>query len=324
MATLVFSYAHADEDLRNELEVHLTGLKRQGLIEPWHDRRILAGQDFAQEIDRHFASADVVLLLVSPDFIASNYCFEIEMKGALERHVRGEAVVIPVILRPCDWQALPFGRLQAATRDGKAIVHFPTHDDGFLQVVRAIKAALAGRAQPAAAAPAPSTPAALAAMMGQSPAMGEPARVARSSNLRIARQFSDLDRDRARRDAYDYIAGFFENSLAELKARNTGVDINFERIDSQSFEASVYREGNRLTQCGIWTSSQDRFGGDIVYSRNGVTRGSFNESLSIHADDYTLGLKPLGISAFGNRRDQLLSNEGAAEMLWNLFIEPLQ
>ena len=109
MTKLVFSYAHADETLRNELEKHLSPLRRLGLLEPWHDRRIVAGQHFAGEIDRNFADADIVLLLVSPDFVNSDYCFDIEMKGALERDARGEAVVIPVILRPCHWTRLSFG-----------------------------------------------------------------------------------------------------------------------------------------------------------------------------------------------------------------------
>jgi hypothetical protein len=139
MAALVFSYAHADEVLHNELEKHLSPLKRMGLLETWHDHRIVAGQHFAGEIDRNFAEADIILLLVSPDFVDSDYCFDIEMQGALERDSRGEAVVIPVILRPCHWTKLQFGKLQAATKDGKAIVHFPSHDDGFYEVVASIE-----------------------------------------------------------------------------------------------------------------------------------------------------------------------------------------
>lgn len=107
MATLVFSYAHADEQLRDELEKHLTPLKRMGRITTWHDRRIIAGEEFDAQIDQNFESADIVLLLVSPDFIASDYCYQVEMTNAIERHNCGDAVVIPVILRPCAWHQLP-------------------------------------------------------------------------------------------------------------------------------------------------------------------------------------------------------------------------
>lgn len=138
MASLVFSYAHADEALRNELEKHLSPLKRMGRISTWHDRRIVPGEEFADQIDHHFAAADIILLLVSSDFIASDYCYQIEMTNALKRHERGEAVVIPVVLRPCAWHQLPFGKLLAATVDGKPIVQFPSYDDGFVQVVDAV------------------------------------------------------------------------------------------------------------------------------------------------------------------------------------------
>ncbi|MGP8288632.1 toll/interleukin-1 receptor domain-containing protein, partial [Halomonas sp. AOP7-C1-8] len=96
MAKLVFSYSHADEELRNELEKHLMPLKRLGLIDTWHDRRITAGAELHGEINHHFEDCNIILLLVSPDFINSDYCYDVEVKHALERHAKGEARVIPV------------------------------------------------------------------------------------------------------------------------------------------------------------------------------------------------------------------------------------
>ncbi|MCP3962733.1 MAG: toll/interleukin-1 receptor domain-containing protein [bacterium] len=94
------SYSHEDEKLREELETHLAPLKRGGQIRTWHDRRIPPGDEWAGEIDDNLELADVVLLLVSPPFIASDYCWDVEVKRATERHEAGEARVIPVILRP--------------------------------------------------------------------------------------------------------------------------------------------------------------------------------------------------------------------------------
>ena len=118
---IFFSYAREDEALRLELEKHLLILKRQGLITTWSDRQISAGQEWAQEIDRHLSTAHIILLLISPDFLASAYCYGKEMQQALERHERGEAYVIPIILRPADWQATPFGKLQALPSGAKPI-----------------------------------------------------------------------------------------------------------------------------------------------------------------------------------------------------------
>src|ERR1035438_3180770 len=94
------SYAHEDDELREEFVKHLRQLKRDGLIQDWHDREITAGSEWAGQIDEHLNAADIVVLLVSPDFVASEYCYDIEMKRALERHAAGEARVVPVILRP--------------------------------------------------------------------------------------------------------------------------------------------------------------------------------------------------------------------------------
>ena len=134
-----YSYARADDKLRNELEKHLSLLKRQGEISAWHDREIGAGQEWAKEIDAHLNSADLILLLVSPDFMASDYCYDVELKRALERHESGEARVIPIILRPVDWQGTPFGKLKPLPTNGIPISRWPDRDEAFCDVVRGIR-----------------------------------------------------------------------------------------------------------------------------------------------------------------------------------------
>jgi hypothetical protein len=141
---LFFSYSHTDAQLRDELDKHLAMLKRQGVIEAWHDRRILAGDAFDREISDELEEAGIVLLLVSADFLASTCCYDVEMTRALERHAAGEARVIPVILRPCDWRSAPFGHLVAVPQDGKPIVKWASQDEAFLDVVHAIRTVAAG------------------------------------------------------------------------------------------------------------------------------------------------------------------------------------
>jgi hypothetical protein len=137
-AQVFFSYSHADEPLRDEIEKQLSMLKREGVIAAWHDRRISAGTEFASVIDAHVQTADVILLLVSADFLASDYCFDIEVKRAMERHDAGQAVVIPVILRACDWHRAPFGKLNASPRDGKPITQHADRDQALLEVAQAV------------------------------------------------------------------------------------------------------------------------------------------------------------------------------------------
>ena len=115
------SYAHEDDDLRQKLEQHLSLLRMQNLIQIWHDQDINAGTEWEREINTYLKIADIVLLLISPDFLASKYCYGIEMEYAMERHERGEAHVIPIIMRPVHWQGTPFSKLQVLPTGAKAI-----------------------------------------------------------------------------------------------------------------------------------------------------------------------------------------------------------
>jgi hypothetical protein len=136
---LFYSYSHRDGELRDKLGVALSSLRRQGDISEWHDRRITGGTEWDGEIDSHLESAGIILLLVSPDFIASDYCYDIEVKRAMERHAAGEARVVPVILRPTDWEGVPFRRLQALPKDAKPITSWPNIDQAVLDVAQGIR-----------------------------------------------------------------------------------------------------------------------------------------------------------------------------------------
>ena len=134
-----YSYAHEDEKLRNELEKHLTLLEREGVIRGWHDRKIVAGKEWQNEIDTHLDSSHIILLLVSPNFIASNYCWDIEVRRAMQRHEAKEARVIPVILDFVDWKSAPFGRLQALPKDAKPVKKWGNYNKAFLSVAEGIR-----------------------------------------------------------------------------------------------------------------------------------------------------------------------------------------
>ena len=135
-----FSYAHADEKLRDELEKHLSLLRNEGVIIAWHDRQIPPGEEWAGTIDAHLNSAQIILLLISPDFMFSKYCYGIEMQRAMERHDAREARVIPIILRSVDWNSAHFGKLQALPKDGHPVTLWDDPDDAFTDVARGIRA----------------------------------------------------------------------------------------------------------------------------------------------------------------------------------------
>jgi internalin A len=137
-----YSYSHKDEDLRDELETHLKIFERLRLIEPWHDRRVTPGTEWRGQIDASLERANLILLLVSANFIDSDYCFDVEMTHALERHAAGAARVIPIIVRDCYWQRAPFSELQALPRNGLAVRLWPDRDSAWRNVADGIKKVL--------------------------------------------------------------------------------------------------------------------------------------------------------------------------------------
>lgn len=138
---LFFSYSHKDEDLRDQLANHLKILERQGVISSWHDRRILPGEEWDHQINDNLNSADVILLLISADFIASNYCWDVEVQTAMKRHETGEACVIPIILRRVDWSGAPFGKLQFLPKNALPVMAWSDRDEAFENVTKGIRAA---------------------------------------------------------------------------------------------------------------------------------------------------------------------------------------
>ncbi len=131
---LFYSYSHKDEELKEELEKHLSLLRREGIIDDWDFRKIEAGKEWENEINRKLKTADVILLLISPDFIFSEYCYSFEMKQAMVLHNSGKSRVIPVILRAVDWKRAPFGKLEALPTNGKAVTSWSNRDEALLDI----------------------------------------------------------------------------------------------------------------------------------------------------------------------------------------------
>ncbi|MCR9052297.1 MAG: TIR domain-containing protein [Phaeodactylibacter xiamenensis] len=135
---LFLSYAEADQDLKNRLDNHLTALKRGNLIDLWSDEQVLAGHDWGAETKRNIQDADIVLLLVSASFIASEHIWKSEVEKALARRREG-VIVVPVALKPVDWEGLPFAGLQGLPRSGKPVTTYNDLDLGLLEVAKGVR-----------------------------------------------------------------------------------------------------------------------------------------------------------------------------------------
>jgi tetratricopeptide (TPR) repeat protein len=136
------SYAHRDEHYLEVLKTWLVGLERDGLIEQWHDRMIPPGDEWEEAIAENLETSELVLLLVTPDFMASQYIYEKEIDRAIERHKRGEARVIPIIVRPAPWEGTALDRLQALPKNARAITTWANRDQAWLNVLQGIQQAV--------------------------------------------------------------------------------------------------------------------------------------------------------------------------------------
>ncbi len=315
MIKVFFSYSHNDETDRNELEKHLAVLKRQGVIETWYDRRILAGSGLDNEVDQNLVESNLILLLVSPDFLASDYCYSKEMQKAFEMRARGIAWVIPIILEHCDWKNTPLKVLLACPQDGKPISDYPNPNKAFNEIAQEIRRVIDEISEKQTKTSKP----VVKDTHGASESKSKPVVVdnIRSGNLRIMKNFTDYEKDTFKKDTFKYIAKYFNNSLNELKQRNPDITYMFEK-ESNKFYATIYRSGSEIASCMIVNRVGSDSWGGITYSYD-KSEHSINSSLNIEDDGYSLFF----ISMLSGD-EKKLSKKGAAEYYWGLLIERLQ
>lgn len=137
--SVFYSYAHDDERLCRLLVQHLGSLRRQNILQGWHDRCLVPGDEWAGEIDKHLELADIVLLLISASFVDSDYCWSIEMERALQKHEDGEAHVLPIILRPVDLEGTPFSKLQFLPKDGRPVTKWRDKHEAFTNIATGVR-----------------------------------------------------------------------------------------------------------------------------------------------------------------------------------------
>lgn len=137
--TIFISYAHADEELKKELDKHLKILRRSGKVETWNDRELIAGQEWDEVIMSELNKANIILLLISIDFNASDFIWDKELAAAMKRHEEGSAYVVPVILRKCDWHDLPYAKLQSLPRNAKPVTEYANRDEAFTEIAAGIE-----------------------------------------------------------------------------------------------------------------------------------------------------------------------------------------
>lgn len=139
---LFISYSHKDETYKDELTAHLSGMKRIGMIEEWNDRKIIPGQQWNHEIKTKLEQSEIVIFLVSSDFMASDYIADVEVNNTLDKYRKGKVCIIPVIIRSCDFSSLDISKFQALPKDAKPVKTWTDQDSAWTNVVEGIKSTI--------------------------------------------------------------------------------------------------------------------------------------------------------------------------------------
>ena len=296
------SYSHRDEPALIRLHTHLSVLRREGLIETWFDRDILAGQNIDLVISKQLHDADLFLLLVSPDFLASPYCSEREMQHALDRHATGSATVVPIIVEPCDWQATSLGDLKAIPTDGCPISLWPNENEAYQNVVSELRRLTES-------------------MLVRGNAPRQAARTPQqTTRYRVPRDFGAIDQAEFAQNTFDVIRDRFESNLQEVSTID-GVRTRFLSISATSFTCSVenrngYRDATHIT---VHCSNDHLNVGDITYAfQANAPIGMSNGWLSVEHDEYDMFIASMD---FRSMNKEQMNSSQAADMLWSIFLE---
>jgi hypothetical protein len=308
VATAFISYSHRDEPFRHELETHLSPLRRQGLLSVWHDRRITPGDHVDDTISGHLDGADLILMLISADFVASEYCYAKEMARALERHQAKQARAISIVCRPCDFHGLPFEKFVLLPTDAKPVSTWSDRDAAWVDVVRGIRRALETGIAPNQTQASPNV---VVEARREPIAEGRP----------LPRRTTDLQMDSFSRNAMRDIGRYFEKELDMLDKRDPAWKGEFRHIDATRFTGQVYLDEKEVGSCTVF---QGGMGPRTIHYSHGavVTTTSWNEALTVEADEGGPYLKPMGMPmSFRGQRASRMEPFDAAEYLFEMLMD---
>ena len=301
------SYSHKDDRALERLHTHMAVLRRDGKIEAWFDREILAGGDLDAEIDEQLESCGLFLLLVSPDFLASDYCVGREMERALERHHAGEAQVVPIIVEPCDWKSTRLRKLKALPRDGKPVSEWTNENNAYIDVIKELRRVLEADEMPL--------------NMPEKTSARSRSPWPDTRRYRVKRDFDEIDRSDFREAAFAVIRDYFKRAIEEIDAIED-LRGRFVSLSPVSFTCTIVNRARERGTAHITVHCRGgNFSlGDIFYSfTENAPPNTANGCFTVQADEYELFLSS-SMMGFG-RPEERVAAEAAAGRLWEDFLE---
>lgn len=266
------SYSHKDHHILERLHIHLVQLRRENLITEWCDREISAGGNIDQTISEELENCDLFIPLISPDFLASNYCYDIEMKRALERHNEGEALVIPIIVEPSDWQSTPLKNIKVLPKDGNPIVEWTNQNNAFLDITQHLRKITSE--------PKPNEFPEFKTDQKQNIA---------SERYRIKKDFDEIDKKDFVENTFNKIKKFFIENVEEINLID-GIKAKYQEIDANKVRCIIVNKekSNDTAYLNIFINNGSNLSfGDINISHSeNPTENSVNGCFRVENDDY--------------------------------------
>lgn len=301
------SYSHADEEQLKRLHTHMAMLRREGAIKAWTDHEISAGGRLDSEIKSALEKSDLFLALVSPDYLASRYCYEEEFQHALLLEKAGSIRIVPIIVEPCEWKQSPFKDFKALPKDGKSISEWTNKNIAYLEVVTGIRALLSASVKPAVPS-APTTEPNVQLQTGRRP--------------RLKRDFDAIQKSDFLDKSFGEIRSYFEASCNELNLTGEGnLKARFETMDQTAFTCSVVNRAMQKGEAHITVRNGKRggFQGEISYLfQRWADNNTSNGFIHVEADDYALFLTKSNFMNPGEVKKN--TAEQVAESLWLEFV----
>lgn len=298
------SYSHADEKHLERLHKHLAMLKREDLIEDWSDHEIIPGDNIGQEIDRALAVSGLFIALVSPDYLASKYCYEKEFKQALAMAEAGRLRIVPVILDACDWKSSPFSQFLALPKDGKPVAEWTNANVAYLDVVLGLRRVISADAPNG----------------DLETKSSSPSKSAWHRRMKVKQEFDAIQRREFTDQAFGLIRDYFRNSCAELNSIED-LKARFEAMSDTAFTCTIVNrglmQGRGEAHITVRSDKGRHYLGDITYVYQAhAEAGTSNGSASVQADDYNLYLT---LDDFMQQSKHKYDARQVAEKMWSDF-----
>ena len=304
------SYSHHDEHYLERLKIHLTPMRREKRITDWADKDIYAGSDLDSSISDELENSDLFIALISPDYLASNYCYEKEFDKAMAMQEAGRLTIVPVILQPCEWKITPFGKMKALPKDGKAVSEWTNENNAYLDISNEMRRLLDLNFREN--------------IQMETKRSGEDQVV---RNYRVKKYFSEVDSFNFKEKSFESIKNYFIDAIQEINDIEN-LQARLTNNEKDTFTCLISNRSNNKDSfiCIALGNQEGSHFSDLRYEFSQTVSPSsvhMDNIYNVGMDDYDLYWKKNDSIYYSsnNSQGERYTGHQVAEKIWNDFIQ---